>query len=84
MTADIHTATVDTQRPYPNVRQSKFKAGRWEARGPRGPRGRYLGTFDTPEAARHAALIAQAEHLEAKAAHYRAEAAALRTAEDAR
>jgi hypothetical protein len=37
----------------------------------------YLGTFDAPEAARHAVLIAQAEHLEAKAARYRAEARAL-------
>ena len=63
-----------TTRPYPNVRPSKFKAGRWEACRPSNGTYTYLGTFDSPEAARRAVLIAQAEHLEAKAAAYRAEA----------
>ena len=35
---------------------------------------RYLGSFNTPEAARRAVLEAQAEHLEAKAQRYRDEA----------
>ena len=67
-----------TTRPYPNVRASKWKADRWEALHPSNGSPKYLGTFDTPEEARRAVLIAQAEHLEAKAAGYRAQAAALR------
>jgi hypothetical protein len=66
-----------TQRPYPNVVPSNSNAGTWEARHPLNGTQAHLGTFDTPEAARHAVLIAQAEHLEARAARYRAEAAGL-------
>jgi hypothetical protein len=63
-----------TTRPYPNVRPSRFKVGRWEALRPSNGKHTHVGTFDSPEAARRAVLIAQAEHLEAKAAAYRAEA----------
>jgi hypothetical protein len=65
---------IRTTRPYPNVRPAHSKSGRWEARRPSNGEQLYLGTFDTPEAARSAVLIAQAEHLESKAARYRAEA----------
>lgn len=63
-----------TTRPYPNVRRSTSKAERWEATRPSNGKQTYLGTFDTPEAAHRAVLIAQAEGLEAKAAAYRAQA----------
>lgn len=69
------STTKTNARPYPNVVPSRFKAGRWEARHPSNGKQVHLGTFDTPEDARRAVLIAQAEHLEAKAAAYRAEAA---------
>ena len=35
------------------------------------PYSRYIGTFDTPEDAYRAVLLAQADHLEAKAQGYR-------------
>lgn len=65
-------------RPYPNVRPSRSNTGRWEARHPINGKQTYLGTFDTAEEARHAVLIAQAEHLEAKAHRYRIEAELVR------
>ncbi len=68
---------MKTTRPYPNVVPTRAKRGGWEARVPRNGNSTYLGTFDTPEEARRAVLVAQAEHLEAKAAKYRAEAAEL-------
>ena len=63
--------TDEGKRPYPNVVPNR---GRWEARRPSNGSYRYIGIFDTPEQARRAVLIAQAEHLEARAAAYRAEA----------
>ncbi|MBD3941688.1 hypothetical protein IF188_08275 [Microbacterium sp. NEAU-LLC] len=62
-----------TKRPYRNVRRS-HGGDRWEAIAPRNGTSHYIGTFDTPEEAKRASLIAQAEHLEAKAAAYRIEA----------
>lgn len=63
-----------TDRPYPNVQQSKSRTDRWTARLPDNKRPLHLGTFDSAEAARCAVLRAQAERLEARAARYRAEA----------
>lgn len=71
-------APVTASRPYPNVRLREDKsARRWEARLPKAGGHEHLGTFDTAEEARCAVLIAQAKRLEARAAQYRAEAAAL-------
>lgn len=70
--------TEASKRPYPNVRPVRHSPHRWEARHPINGRARYLGTFTTPEAAYRAVLIAQAEHLEAKANRYRQRAEALR------
>lgn len=64
------------RRPYPNVKPTA-NGRRWEAFRPANGRAEYLGTFDTPEAARTAVLLAQAQHLEAKAKRYRNEAAEL-------
>src|ERR1700682_395204 len=61
-------------KTFPNVRPSRAQAGRWEARRPSNGRQHYIGTFDTPEAARYAVCIAQADTLEARAKAYRAEA----------
>ena len=64
------TTTTKPERPYPNVARIRH-SHRWEARHPTNGRARYLGTYPTPEGAYRAVLIAQAEHLEAKAATYR-------------
>lgn len=58
-------------RPYPNVRRARSKNGKWEALHPLNGTSRYIGTFDTPEDAYRAVLLAQADHLEAKARGYR-------------
>jgi hypothetical protein len=70
------TITRTSGRPYPNVRRARQSQG-WEATHPTNGKQKYLGTFPTPEGARQAVLISQAQHLEAKAARYRAEAAEL-------
>jgi hypothetical protein len=69
-------------RIYPNVRASKARLGMWEARRPGGDgRGTvYLGTYKSPEEARYAVCLEQAEYLEAKAKVYRAEAELLQRA----
>lgn len=59
---------------YPGVRPSKARQGMWEARRPSNGKQTYLGTYDTPEAARYAVCLAQAEDFEARAEVYRAEA----------
>ena len=59
-------------RPYPNVRPNPSRT-RWQANWPGGIKPKYLGTFDTAEEARIEVLTVQAEHLEARAARYRAE-----------
>ena len=69
-------------RPYPNVWRSGPRAG-WSAAWERRGRKIHLGTFDTPEAARQAVLIAQAGHLEYKADIYRDRAARYRTVNNA-
>lgn len=66
------TAIKGQKRPYPNVVPTP--AGTWEARRPSNGRQTHLGTFDSPEAAYKAVLIAQAEHLESKAAEHREKA----------
>ncbi|MGP4055220.1 hypothetical protein ACTWP6_10435 [Mycobacterium sp. 4D054] len=63
---DVPPSPPPRRGPYPNVKESRGKKGRWEATHPVRPK-RCLGTFDSPEAARYAVLIAQAEHLEAEA-----------------
>ena len=64
-------------RPYPNVVATE-SGKRFKAYHPiSGGESVFLGSFRTPEPARAAVLLAQAEHLEAKAAGYRAEAARL-------
>ena len=69
---------MTTRYPYPCVRV-RSRVGGYAAYYPHGqaPTPRYLATFDTAEEARAAVLHAQASHLEAKAARYRAEADAL-------
>lgn len=62
------------KRPYPGVVRRK---GQWEARYSNSGRLNYLGRFRTPELARQAVLIAQAEYLESKALKYRQEASML-------
>jgi len=69
--------TAASTRPYPNALPVRQPPHRWEARHPINGRSRYLGTFATPEDAYRAVLIAQAEHLEAKAARYRTRSEAL-------
>lgn len=69
------STTPSNKRPYPNVLPTE--SGKWEARHPRNGRSRHLGTYATAEAAYAAVLLAQAEHLERKAASYRARAAEL-------
>ena len=61
-------------RPYRNVVPARTQRNGWEARLPSNGKHTYLGTFDSPEKARRAVLIAQAEKLEDRAAAYRAEA----------
>ena len=60
--------------PFPGVRRS----GRgWAAYQSRRRTPRYLGTYDSPEAARAAVLLAMAAGHEAKARAYRDEADSL-------
>ena len=66
----------NSRRPYKNVKATA-NGRRWEAYQPLNSSTKYLGTYDTPEAARQAVLLAQAEHLESKAQRYRNEAAEL-------
>jgi hypothetical protein len=63
-----------SKRPYPGVRLARDCQSRWEAMLSNNGRVFYLGTYSTPEMARQAVLMAQADYLEAKAARYRAEA----------
>ncbi len=72
MSYQPHPSAVNSVlRPYPNVKKLH---NRWQAFRPNRGTKVYLGSFRTPEEARQAVLIAQAEHLEDKAADYRAEA----------
>ncbi|UJD21162.1 hypothetical protein SEA_SORORFAGO_65 [Mycobacterium phage SororFago] len=62
------------KKPYPQVR---FHKGTWEATYSYMGKLTFIGCFKTPEEARVAVLHKQAEYLEAKARHYRAEAVLL-------
>ena len=79
---DVEVRHSDSpKRPYPGVKLAKDCTNRWEGYYSNNGRVIRLGTFDTPEAARCAVLIAQAEYLETKAARYRAEAAKIAAGE---
>ena len=76
---------ISISGPYPNVSRRFGYTGcpGYRAKWSRNGRSIHLGTFDTPEAARHAVLIAQAGHLEHKAEICRDMAARYRTVNNA-
>ena len=64
--------------PYPNVRAPRRGSTKYEAVHPSGNRkGKYLGSFDTPELAYAAVLRSQARNLESRVNEYRALATAI-------